>query len=152
MKIFDFCWDQEGHKGERSNGCMQCILLHLHLLTSLRSEFFYFGINNKVAIAKILNLLFYFTLESLGMWWWMWWLFQIFTRKIFLFTSSGYDMAPTCDSDTKNYLVLKTSTSESKISNIWPTLWHVWDMSKTFPTKIYSNVVINLMTSCLHTI
>ncbi len=39
---------------------MRCILLHLHLLTSLRSEFFYFGINNKVAIAKILNLLFLF--------------------------------------------------------------------------------------------
>ncbi len=44
-------------------------------------------------------------------------------------------MAPTHDSDTKNYFVLKTSTSGSKISNIWPTFCHVWDMSKTFPTK-----------------
>ncbi len=36
--------------------------MHSHLLTSLRSDFFYFGINNIIAIAKILNLiiLFYF--------------------------------------------------------------------------------------------
>ncbi len=53
----------------------------------------------------------------------------------FLFMISGYNMAPTCDSDMKNYSVSKTSTSESKIYNIWPTLRHVWDMSKTFPTK-----------------
>ncbi len=49
---------------------------------------------------------------------------------------SGYDMAPTCDLDMKNYSMSKTSKSESKISNIWPTFRHVWDMSKTFPTKI----------------
>ncbi len=58
-----------------------------------------------------------------------------FYSEDFLFTIGGYDMAPTCDSDTKKYYMLETSTSELKISNIWPTLRHVWDMSKTFPTK-----------------
>ncbi len=62
--------------------------------------------------------------------------FWIFIWKIFLFTIGGYDMALTRDSDSKNYWVLKTSTSELKISDIWPTFQHVWDMSKTFPTKL----------------
>ncbi len=59
-KFLIFARIKRGTRGKRSNGCMQCILLHLHLLTSLGSEFFYFGINNKVAFAKILNLLFLF--------------------------------------------------------------------------------------------
>ncbi len=43
-------------------------LVAFDLMTSLRLEFFYSGINNKFAFAKILDLLFYFTLELLGMW------------------------------------------------------------------------------------
>ncbi len=136
MKIVDRCRDQDWCKGEDVNWCMQCILLHLHLMTSLRSEFFNFGINNIVAISKILNSLFYFTLELSGLWWWMWWCFQIFIWKISLFTISDYDMALTCDLDTKNCSVSKTSMSEWKKSNIWPTFWCVWDMTKIFPTKV----------------
>ncbi len=123
----------QGRKGQM-DACdaFCCIRICWHLWGQ---NLFYFGINNKVAFAKILIRFFYFTLELFGMWWWMWWRFRILIPKIFLFTSSGYDMAPTRDLDTKNYLVSKTSTSESKISDIWPTLRHVWDMSKTFPTK-----------------
>ncbi len=40
---------------------MRCILLHSHLLKSLMSDLiFYFGINNIIAFAKILNSLFLF--------------------------------------------------------------------------------------------
>ncbi len=97
---------------------MRCILLHLHLLTSLRSEFFSSGIKNLIEIANILNLLFlfyfeivrYVVMDVVTLW--------NFYSKDFLFTISGYNMALTCDSDTKNYFLSKTSMSESKISDI----------------------------------
>ncbi len=82
---------------------MQCILLHLHLLISLRSECVCFGINNIIATAKIVNslFLFYFAIVRYVV-------MDVVTlpnlySEGFLFTSSGYDMAPTCDLDTKNY-------------------------------------------------
>ncbi len=82
---------------------------------------FYFGMNNIVAISKIL-ICFFISL----------WNCQVcgdgcgdtskFYLENFLFMICGYGMAPTCDLDTKNCSVLKTSNSESKISDIWPTL------------------------------
>ncbi len=97
---------------------MQCILLHSNLLTSLRSDFFYFGINNITAIAKILNLLFLFYFGFFRYVVMVVVTLRNFYSKDFLFMISGYGMAPTRDSDTKNYFVSKTSTLESKISDI----------------------------------
>ncbi len=77
---------------------------------------------------------FYSTLELLGLMWWMQWHFWFFW-KIILFPNSGYDMAHTCDLDTKNYSAPLSTMLGSKIYHIWPTLQHVWDMSTIFPTK-----------------
>ncbi len=68
MKFFDFCRNQEGCKGR------EVILMHaMHFVAFTfvgisEVRIFYFGIDNIIAIAKILHSLFYFTFELLGMW------------------------------------------------------------------------------------
>ncbi len=98
MKFFYFFWDQEGCKGAEVK------LMHaMHFVAYTFVDIFevrilfYFGINNIVAIAKILNLLFLFyfgivryeVMDVVT--------FPNFYLEDFLFTISGYDMAPTHD-------------------------------------------------------
>ncbi len=61
MKIFDFCRDQEGCKGGEVEmmHAMHFVAFAFVDISEVRI-FFYFGINNKVAIAKIQNSLFSF--------------------------------------------------------------------------------------------
>ncbi len=67
MKIFDFCWDQEGCKGGEVESMNAMHFDALAFVDISEVRIFYIGSNNIVAIAKILNSFFYLTLELLGM-------------------------------------------------------------------------------------
>ncbi len=110
----EFFWNQEGHKG--GIWWIQYILMQLQ--TILFSDVWW-------------N--FYSTLEFLG----VWWCFRSFLLKNIFFQSWFVETSWHCHmTQTKNsYSVSQTTILDFNFCNIWPTLWHVWDMSTTFPTK-----------------
>ncbi len=58
MKNFNFCWDQEGHKGREVESMHALHFVAFAFVDISEVRIFYFGINIIVAFAKILNLLF----------------------------------------------------------------------------------------------
>ncbi len=108
---------------------MRSILLYLHLMTSLRSEFFYFGINNIVESCNFKDSEFAFFISL--------WNYQVcgngcgdaskFFWKIFLFTVSGYNLAPTCDLDTKIASCQRLQCRNQR----FPTFGQLFNMSET---------------------
>ncbi len=131
----DTCQDQEGRKGRGVD------LMHA-------MHFDAFSIHNllrfKIFCIYFLDLILFLHLHK------FWLLFFIpfwnyyrcgntskllFGRFFFSFSIICDNMAPTHDSDTKNLLCVSDFHVKNKILWHLPTLWHVWDMSETFPTK-----------------
>ncbi len=67
MEKFDFCQDQEGHKGREVKSMHAMLFVAFAFVDISEVGIFHFGIDNIDAFAKILNLLFHSTLELLGL-------------------------------------------------------------------------------------